>query len=144
MSQRHAGNDVLRPRNRLGGYYQAGKFAPSGRILVFDEENVYGYGRKPQYLRWTTTLEHQLFATILMPTRLPQVRLRWIHSMLPPLLSRIGCEFINAMYDGHSWRVDKCGSKVHLGRGVPVLPKTHSLVAKGDNAHATAIGPKSI
>ena len=49
------------------GYYQAGRFAPSGRILVFDDENVYGYGRKPQYLRWTTTLEHQLFATSKMP-----------------------------------------------------------------------------
>lgn len=44
------------------GYYQAGKYTPSGRILVFDDESVYGYGRKPQYLRWTTTMEHQLFA----------------------------------------------------------------------------------
>ncbi|MDF1814204.1 MAG: PQQ-binding-like beta-propeller repeat protein [Verrucomicrobiales bacterium] len=44
------------------GYYQAGKYAPSGRILVFDKENVYGYGREPQYLKWTTTLEHQLFS----------------------------------------------------------------------------------
>ncbi|MCH7812159.1 MAG: hypothetical protein IH958_05970, partial [Chloroflexi bacterium] len=54
-------------RNFAGGhngYYQAGRFAPSGRILVFDDEMVYGYGRKPQYLRWTTTLEHQLFATV--------------------------------------------------------------------------------
>jgi len=45
-----------------GGYYQAGKFAPSGRILVHDDETVYGFGRKPQYLRWTTTIEHQLFS----------------------------------------------------------------------------------
>ncbi len=44
------------------GYYQAGKYAPSGRILVFDQDNVYGYGREPEYLKWTTTLEHQLFA----------------------------------------------------------------------------------
>lgn len=44
------------------GYYQAGKFAPAGRILVFNDENVYGYGREPQYLRWTTKLEHQLFS----------------------------------------------------------------------------------
>jgi outer membrane protein assembly factor BamB len=44
------------------GYYQAGKFAPSGRILVFDEDNVYGFGRKPDHLRWTTVLEHQLFS----------------------------------------------------------------------------------
>ncbi len=45
-----------------GGYYQAGKFAPSGRILVHDNETVYGFGRKPQYLRWTTTIEHQMFS----------------------------------------------------------------------------------
>ena len=44
------------------GYYQAGKFAPSGRILVFDNDNVYGFGRKPDHLRWTTVLEHQLFS----------------------------------------------------------------------------------
>jgi len=44
------------------GYYQAGKYTPSGRILVHDGKTVYGYGRKPQYYRWTTPLEHQLFA----------------------------------------------------------------------------------
>jgi hypothetical protein len=44
------------------GYHQAGKFAPSGRILVFDDSTVYGFGRKPQYYRWTTPLEYQLFA----------------------------------------------------------------------------------
>lgn len=47
-----------------GGYYQAGRFAPSGRLLVKGGGYVYGYGRKPEYLRWTTTLEHQLFASV--------------------------------------------------------------------------------
>ena len=45
------------------GYYQAGKYAPSGRILVADDESIYGFARKPQYYRWTTTIEHQLFAS---------------------------------------------------------------------------------
>ena len=44
------------------GYHQAGKYAPAGRLLVFDDKNVYGFGRKSQYLRWTTTIEHQLFS----------------------------------------------------------------------------------
>ena len=44
------------------GYYLAGKAAPSGKILVFDDSKVYGFGRKPQYYRWTTPIEHQLFA----------------------------------------------------------------------------------
>jgi len=44
------------------GYYLAGKAAPAGRILVFDDSRVYGFGRKPQYYRWTTPMEHHLFA----------------------------------------------------------------------------------
>ncbi|MCA9062922.1 MAG: PQQ-binding-like beta-propeller repeat protein, partial [Planctomycetaceae bacterium] len=55
-----------------GGYYQAGKFAPSGRILVQGDGYVYGYGRKPEYLRWTTTLEHQLFAAAPEPPEIPE------------------------------------------------------------------------
>jgi hypothetical protein len=52
-------------RNFAGGhsgYHQAGKYAPAGRMLVFDDEKVYSFGRDPEYLRWTTTIEHQLFA----------------------------------------------------------------------------------
>ena len=44
------------------GYYQAGKFAPAGRLLVFDDSTVYGFGRKAKYYRWTTPIEHHLFA----------------------------------------------------------------------------------
>ncbi len=43
------------------GYYQAGKFTQSGRILVHNEESIYGFARKPKYYRWTTIMEHQLF-----------------------------------------------------------------------------------
>ena len=45
------------------GYYRSGTTAPAGRIMVFDDEQVYGFGRKPQYYRWTTPIEHHLFAT---------------------------------------------------------------------------------
>ncbi|MHC4739592.1 MAG: outer membrane protein assembly factor BamB family protein [Planctomycetota bacterium] len=44
------------------GYYLAGQTAPAGRILVFDDSKVYGFGRKPQYYKWTTPIEHHLFA----------------------------------------------------------------------------------
>jgi len=44
------------------GYYQAGKYTPEGRILVHDDKNVYGFSRMPQYYKWTTTMEHQLFS----------------------------------------------------------------------------------
>jgi hypothetical protein len=46
------------------GYFLAGKEAPAGKILVFDDSKVYGFGRKPQYYRWTTPIEHQLFAAV--------------------------------------------------------------------------------
>jgi outer membrane protein assembly factor BamB len=45
------------------GYYRAGKTAPSGRILAFDDSTIYGFGRKPKYYRWTTPLEYHLFAS---------------------------------------------------------------------------------
>jgi outer membrane protein assembly factor BamB len=61
-----------------GGYYQAGKFAPSGRLLVANDERVFGYGRQPQYLRWTTPLEYQLFATDRQPPELPDIA-GWRH-----------------------------------------------------------------
>ena len=49
------------------GYFLAGRAAPAGRILVFDDSTVYGFGRKPQYYRWTTPIEHHLFAADKMP-----------------------------------------------------------------------------
>ncbi len=49
------------------GYHQAGRQAPSGRILSVDDKQVYGFGRLPKYLRWTTTLEYQLFAATKQP-----------------------------------------------------------------------------
>ena len=45
------------------GYFLAGKTAPAGRLLVFNDTTVYGFGRKPQYYRWSTPMEDQLFAT---------------------------------------------------------------------------------
>ncbi len=44
------------------GYHVAGRYAPAGRILAFDDATVYGFGRKAKYYRWTTPLEHHLFA----------------------------------------------------------------------------------
>ena len=44
------------------GYHVAGKHFPSGRVLVFDEDTVYGYGRLASQYRWSTSLEYTLFA----------------------------------------------------------------------------------
>ncbi len=54
-------------KSGAGGYYLAGRYTPAGRPLVFDEANVYGFGRDPQYYRWTTPMEYQLFASAKAP-----------------------------------------------------------------------------
>jgi len=54
-----------------GGYYQAGRFAPSGDIMVNGGGYVFGYGRKPEYFRWTTTMERQLYAAVPEPPEIP-------------------------------------------------------------------------
>ncbi len=42
-------------------YFRAGRNAPAGRILVVGSDAVYGYGRKPEYFKWTTPLGYHLF-----------------------------------------------------------------------------------
>jgi hypothetical protein len=82
-----------------GGWPQAGKYAPAGRILAFDQSHVYGFGRRPSYYQWRTPLEYQLFATskdpeIVPPAkarggaarRLPHPQFLWSRSV--PLLAR--------------------------------------------------------
>jgi outer membrane protein assembly factor BamB len=45
-----------------GGWFRAGRFVPSGRLLVLDESSVYGFGRMPWYLCQSSVLEYQLYA----------------------------------------------------------------------------------
>ena len=45
-----------------GGWEVMGKFVPSGRLIVTDDQNVYGFGRKPEFLSESMVLEYQLFA----------------------------------------------------------------------------------
>ncbi|MBN1441448.1 MAG: hypothetical protein JXA90_02015, partial [Planctomycetes bacterium] len=42
-------------------WFRAGRFAPAGRILVFDDSSIYGFGRQPEYFVWTPVLEYHLF-----------------------------------------------------------------------------------
>ncbi|MFO8012153.1 MAG: PQQ-binding-like beta-propeller repeat protein [Phycisphaerae bacterium] len=43
-------------------WFRAGHYAPSGRIMVFDDDMIYGFGRRPMYWLWTPALEYHLFA----------------------------------------------------------------------------------
>ena len=39
-----------------------GKYAPYGRILCFNDDNVFGYGRDPEYLCNSSLLEYRLYS----------------------------------------------------------------------------------
>ena len=45
-----------------GEWFIPGRLVPSGRILTFNEDYVYGYGRDPEYLTNSSVLEYRLFA----------------------------------------------------------------------------------
>ncbi|NOY82771.1 MAG: PQQ-binding-like beta-propeller repeat protein [Kiritimatiellaeota bacterium] len=64
------------------GYYLSGKLVPAGRILCFDKDTVYGYGRKPQFYRWTTPMEYQLFSAPLAAGSSPRK---------PPISAKVSC-----------------------------------------------------
>ncbi|HJN18677.1 MAG TPA: LamG-like jellyroll fold domain-containing protein, partial [Armatimonadota bacterium] len=52
-------------RNFEGGwnsYYLAGQNVPAGKILSYNEESVFGFGRQPKYYKWTVPMEFHLFS----------------------------------------------------------------------------------
>ncbi len=55
-----------------GGWPRAAREFPSGRILVVGDERIYGFGRRPEYYRWTTANEYHLFATDKDPKPAPR------------------------------------------------------------------------
>lgn len=56
------------------GYTRGGQVAPAGRLLVMDRDTVYGFGRKQKFYRWTTPIEHVLFAAAKNPEPVKAVR----------------------------------------------------------------------
>ena len=52
-------------RRVTGGYgywFKAGRLVPSGRIMCYDNDRVYGFGRKPEYMTNASVLEYEFFA----------------------------------------------------------------------------------
>jgi hypothetical protein len=46
-----------------GGWFEMSRISPAGKMLCFDEDNVYGYGQSfPEYSRWTTALRYTMFS----------------------------------------------------------------------------------
>ena len=57
-------------------WFEAAKYAPSGRILSFDDEVIYGFARKPQFLAQAPTIEYQLYKADLRPAADGPARVR--------------------------------------------------------------------
>ncbi len=43
-------------------WFRAGRMTPAGRLLVFDGDTIYGFGRDPHLFVWSHALEYHLFA----------------------------------------------------------------------------------
>ncbi len=69
-----------------GGYHRAGAYAPAGRIMAIGDTRVYGYGRQPQYFKWTTPLEYHLFCAEKYPES-ESIEYHWTDESVP-LLAR--------------------------------------------------------
>jgi outer membrane protein assembly factor BamB len=44
-------------------WFRAGRYAPAGRMLAFDGDRVYGFGREPGLFVWSHVLENHLFCS---------------------------------------------------------------------------------
>lgn len=42
-------------------WFRAGRYAPAGRMLVYDRDHVYGFGREPGLFVWSHVLENHIF-----------------------------------------------------------------------------------
>jgi outer membrane protein assembly factor BamB len=81
-----------------GGWYLAGYQAPAGRILVFDDEKIYGFGRVPMRQTGTPNAYH-LFACDKQPELIPQggARKRGASAYGPVVPSRLRYDWSHAV-----------------------------------------------
>jgi len=68
-----------------GGYHRAGAYAPAGRIMTVGDTRVYGFGRQPQYFKWTTPLEYHLFCAEKYPQS-ENIEYHWTDESVPILV----------------------------------------------------------
>ena len=65
-----------------GGWHRAGDYAPAGRMLVLDDTKVYGYGRKPEYWKWSTPLDYHLWSAEKYPAS-ETIEYQWTDPTFP-------------------------------------------------------------
>lgn len=120
------------------GYFQAAKNTPSGRILVFGKDKVYGFGRKPEYLKWTTTMEHQLFSA---PLEAPEGALsaaddQATRRQASPKQGASGLPMIDF---GSPQSLDPTGKAISMEAWVKVAAPDGVVIARGGPAQGFAL-----
>jgi hypothetical protein len=46
-----------------GGWFEMSRISPAGKMICFDDEQVYGYGQSfPEYSRWSSALRYTMFS----------------------------------------------------------------------------------
>ncbi len=50
-------------------WFEAAKHAPAGRILSFDDDTVFGFARKPQFLAQSPVIEYQMYRAAKRPAQ---------------------------------------------------------------------------
>lgn len=92
----------------------AGRYTPAGRLLVFDDRLVYGYGRKRDYFQWSVPLDYHLFACSKNPSlrQIPPTRPGIIAVAKSPTLNPAGTPVTV-----EAWVFADQGDGVALARG---------------------------
>ncbi|MGM0486219.1 MAG: PQQ-binding-like beta-propeller repeat protein, partial [Planctomycetota bacterium] len=133
------------------GYHQAGKYTPAGRILVFDDEHVYGFGRKREYYKWTTPLEYQLFNADRTPLE-PEAKRRGEVEKIVQVKNRPSLNPSGKPLVVQAWVKPEKPAGVIVARGGPthgfalVLRRgvPHMVVRSDHDAFSVAAGKKRI
>ncbi len=110
------------------GYHQAGKYTQAGRILVHDDEKIYGFARKSQYYRWTTTMEHQLFAATKQAPKID-----------PKLLRRGKAKPTSQVAVKKTEILDPTGKPLTVEAWVKAAKPNGTVIARGANVNGYAI-----
>ncbi|MEF8787686.1 MAG: PQQ-binding-like beta-propeller repeat protein, partial [Planctomycetota bacterium] len=107
------------PLSGYSGYHRAARNAPAGRIIAFDDEHIYSYGRDPKYMQWTTPMEYQLFSS-------PRQDFR-------------GSNENTIIQVDNSSSLNPAGSPLTVSAWVKPEKQSGAVVARGGHAHGYAL-----
>ncbi|MFW6161371.1 MAG: PQQ-binding-like beta-propeller repeat protein [Planctomycetota bacterium] len=115
-----------------GGWPQAGRNAPAGRILCVNADGVYGYGRRPDYYKWSTPLVYHLFGA----ERQTDAKQSWVEVAKTDRQNPAG-----KPVTVEAWVRSEDGEGVVVGRGAGA--HGYALYLKGGAPHfAVVVGSK--